>query len=123
MFVFDLQQLAKFNEKGPVVQVIARSGYARYILFSFKAGQALKEHTTSSQIGVQAISGELLFTTQGKAKDLLPGQIVLLEAEVPHSVYAKTDSVMLLIMTPDLHHHSLDAELFEKIKPMVELKS
>ncbi len=121
MFVFNLQQLAEFREKSPVVQVLARSGHARTILFSFKAGQELKEHTTSSQISVQAISGQLLFSTQEQESELLPGQIVLLEADVPHSVYAQTDCVMLLIMTPDPHHHSLEAELFDKIKPMVNL--
>ena len=121
MFVFDLEQLATFREKAPAVQVIARSGHARYILFAFKAGQELKEHTTSSQISVQAISGQMRFTTQEKESDLRPGQIILLEADVPHSVYADTDSVMLLTMTPDPHHHSLEAELFNKIKPMVEL--
>ncbi|VAW33444.1 hypothetical protein MNBD_CHLOROFLEXI01-3594 [hydrothermal vent metagenome] len=121
MFVFDLEQLAKFSEQAPAVQVLARSGHARYILFSLKAGQELKEHTTSSQISVQAISGRLLFSTQAQESELSPGQIILLEAAVPHSVYAETDSVMLLIMTPDPHHHSLEAELFDKIKPMVEL--
>jgi quercetin dioxygenase-like cupin family protein len=121
MFVFDLEQLAKFREKAPAVQVLARSGHVRYILFSFKAGQELKEHTTSSQIAVQAVSGRLRFATQEKESELLPGQIILLEAEVPHSVYAETDCVMLLTMTPDPHHHSLEAELFDKIKPMVEL--
>ena len=122
MFVFDLQQVAKFREKAPAVQILARSGHARYILFSFKAGQELKEHTTSSQISVQTISGHLLFATQEQESELLPGQIILLEADIPHSVTAKTDSVMLLTMTPDPHHHSLEAELFDKIKPMANLK-
>ena len=121
MFVFDLEKLARFREKAPVVQALAQSGYARHILFSFQAGQLLKEHTTSSQITVQVISGRLQFATQEALHELLPGQMLLLEADVPHSVLAQTDSVMLLIMTPDPHYHSLEAELFDKIRPMVQL--
>ena len=121
MHVFNLHELAQFNDNNPSVQLIARSGHARQVLFSFRAGQGLREHTTSSQIAVQVISGELLFEANDERCLLAPGQLLLLEAEIPHSVHAKSDVVMLLTMTPDPQHHSLAAELFGKIEPMVEM--
>ena len=83
MHIFPLNQLAQFNDKSPGVQVIARSGPARHVLFSFQAGQSLPEHTTSSQIAVQVVSGQLTFTLHGETRELEPGQLLLLEAGVP----------------------------------------
>lgn len=121
MHIFDLMQVAQFDDAKPNVQLIAQSGHARQILFSFRAGQGLREHTTSSQIAVQVIVGTLTFTARGESRRVTPGQLVLLEAAVPHSVLAESDSVMLLTLTPNPQHHSLAAELFDRIEAMVEL--
>ncbi len=121
MHIFPLNQLAQFNDKSPGVQIIARSGPARHVLFSFQAGQSLPEHTTSSQITVQVVSGQLTFTVRGETRELAPGQLLLLEAGVPHTIRAETDTIMLLTMTPDPQHHSLAGELFDKIEPVVPL--
>ncbi|MBX3013127.1 MAG: cupin domain-containing protein [Caldilineaceae bacterium] len=121
MYPFDLHQLAHFHADKPHIQVIARSGHARQILFAFRAGQGLREHTTSSQIAVQVISGQLCFTAAHESSTVTPGQLLLLEGDIPHSVYAESDTIMLLTMTPDPQHHSLSAELFDKIEPLVNL--
>lgn len=121
MYLFDLHQLAEFKEKAPAVRVIAQSGHARYVLFAFRAGQGLREHSTSSQISVQLLSGQLTFSANGEARALQPGQLLLLEAEVPHTLHAQTDAVLLLTMTPDPQRHSLATELFDKIQPLVAL--
>lgn len=121
MYLFDLAQLAEFKENTPGVRVIAQSGHARYVLFTFRAGQGLREHSTSSQISVQLLSGQLTFTAQGKSRDLQPGQLLLLEANVPHTLHAQTDAILLLSLTPDPQHHSLATELFDKIQPLVAL--
>jgi len=121
--IFDLHKLTHFDDSKPNVQIIARSGHARQILFSLRAGQGLREHTTSSQIAVQVISGQLTFGVGEEKQTVTPGQLVLLEADVPHSVHAERDTAMLLTMTPDPQHHSLAAELFDKIEPMVELNT
>jgi len=120
VYVFDLHQLAQFDDNNPRVQLISRSGHARQVLFSFSAGQNLREHKTSSQIAVQVVSGQLIFTAEGESRQVTPGQLILLEADVPHSVLAESDAVILVTMTPDPQHHSLAAELFDKIQPIVE---
>lgn len=101
MHIFDLNELAEFDNMQPHTQIIARSAYARHILFSFRAGQGLPQHSTTSEISVQVISGQLTFTANGQSQTLLPGQLLLLEANILHGVQAESDSVMLLTMTPD----------------------
>ncbi|MEZ4710448.1 MAG: AraC family ligand binding domain-containing protein [Caldilineaceae bacterium] len=123
MHIFDLSQLAKFDENRPTVQILARSGHARQVLFTLRAGQGLREHSTSSQIAVQVIAGQLNFAAQGESQLLTPGQLLLLEANIPHSLLAASDTIMLLTMTPDPQRHTLAAELFDKIEPMVEMRA
>jgi quercetin dioxygenase-like cupin family protein len=105
--VFDLRKLTHFREEGPEVQVLSDSGKARLVLFAFKAGQQLKEHTTSSQIIVQALRGRVLFTANGTSVTLQASRVVQLEENIPHSVVALTDAVVLVTMVPSPVHHSL----------------
>lgn len=121
MYLFDLERLAEFKENAPGVRVIAQSGHARYILFTFRAGQGLREHSTSSQIAVQLLSGQLTFTARDESHELQPGHLLLLEANVPHTLHAQTDAILLLMLTPDPQHHSLAADLFDKIQPLATL--
>lgn len=120
MHFFDLNQLAKFDDAKPNVQMIARSGHVRQILFSLRPGQGLREHSTSSQIAVQVISGQLIFTTNESSQSLTAGQLLLLEANLPHSLQAECDTVMLLTLTPDPQYHSLAAEIFDKIESPIK---
>ncbi|MFN8443685.1 MAG: cupin domain-containing protein [Caldilineaceae bacterium] len=120
MHIFNLNQLAKFDDAKPTVQVIARSGHARQVLFSLRTGQGLREHSTSSQIAVQVIAGELTFTANDESQRLTAGQLLLLEANLAHSLQAEKDTVMLLTLTPDPQRHSLAAELFDQIESLVE---
>lgn len=123
LIVFDLEQLSNFHDEHLNVQILSDIGSARLVLFSFRAGQQLKEHTTSSQIIVQALSGEMTFTAQGSSVPLRPGTLIQLEAQIPHSVVAQSDAVMLLTLTPSPAQHSLAQELFKGRTPLVRRRS
>ncbi|HLJ35048.1 MAG TPA: cupin domain-containing protein [Ktedonobacteraceae bacterium] len=107
LIVFDLRKLTQFHEDKPYVQVLSDIGDARLVLFTFKAGQQLKEHQTTSQILVQVLRGRVTFSTVGNSVKLQAGMVLQLEENVPHSVLAQTDAVMLVTMTPSPSFHSL----------------
>ena len=119
LIVFDLRTLSQFKGKEPYVQVLSDVGAARIVLFAFKAGQQLQEHSTSSQILVQALRGRITFTAAGSSVEAQAGMVLQLEANVPHSVVAKTDAVMLVTMTPSPSYHSLEREVFQNLTPLV----
>ena len=119
LIVFDLRRLAHFQEERPDVQVLSDIGAARLVLFTFKAGQQLQEHRTSSQILVQALRGRVIFTAAGSSVKLQAGMVLQLEANVPHTVEAQTDAVMLVTMTPSPASHSLEREVFANLTPLV----
>jgi quercetin dioxygenase-like cupin family protein len=90
------------------VQVLSDIGDARLVLFTFKAGQQLKEHRTTSQILVQVLRGRVTFATAGNSVKLQAGMVLQLEENVSHSILAQTDAVMLITMTPSPSFHSPD---------------
>jgi quercetin dioxygenase-like cupin family protein len=113
LIVFDVRKLASFRDEGPYVQVLSDIGAARLVLFAFKAGQHLKEHTTSSQLLVQVLRGRITLTAAGNSVKLQ------VEAQVPHQVVALTQAVMLVTMVPSPASHSLEREVFQHLAPLV----
>ena len=107
LIVFDLRKLTQFREDKPYVQVLSDIGDARVVLYTFKAGQQLKEHRTTSQILVQVLRGRATFSTAANSVKLQAGMVLQLEENVPHSVLAQTDAVVLVTMTPSPSFHSL----------------
>lgn len=67
-------------------------------LFAFDAGQGLSEHTSPYDATVQVVEGEGEFTVGGTAHTLAAGSMLIMPANVPHSVRARERFKMLLIM-------------------------
>lgn len=119
LIVFDVRKLARFRDEGPYVQVLSDMGAARLVLFAFKTGQHLKEHTTSSQLLVQVLRGRITLTAAGNSVKLQAGMVLQVEAQVPHQVVALTQAVMLVTMVPSPASHSLEREVFQHLAPLV----
>jgi quercetin dioxygenase-like cupin family protein len=111
LILFNIRQLTQFRADRPYVQVLSDLGAARVVLFTFQAGQQLKEHRISSQLLVQVLRGRITFATAGNSVSLQAGMVLQLEENVPHNVTAQTDAVMLLTMLPSPKEHCLDAGL------------
>lgn len=122
MIVFDLLTLAHFQDEGPYIQVLSDTGAARMVLFAFEAGQQLKEHHTSSQILVQVLSGHIMFSVGEQSVKLQAGMVLQVEAAVPHSVVAESNTIMLLTMTPSpaLHTLGLGRGSEQELPPLVK---
>jgi quercetin dioxygenase-like cupin family protein len=112
--VFDLPALADCTDPGPSVRVLSDVGSSRSVLFTFRAGQRLKEHRTSSPILVQVISGTVAFETCEHSTEASQGMLLQLEGDITHSVVARSDASVLVTMTPSPHYHSLSEVMFDK---------
>lgn len=67
-------------------------------VFAFDAGQGLSEHTAPYDATVQILDGEGELTIAGKPIVARPGELVIMPANIPHSVRARQRFKMLLIM-------------------------
>ena len=70
----------------------------KVVLFGFSAGQELSRHTTTSPVILEIVQGDARVTLDAETKELTRGSWMFLEADLPHSVYAKTEVVMLQTM-------------------------
>lgn len=67
-------------------------------LFAFAEGQGLSEHTTPFDALVCVLDGEAQVSLSGKPFHLKTGEIIIMPANVPHSLNAITKFKMMLIM-------------------------
>jgi quercetin dioxygenase-like cupin family protein len=67
-------------------------------LFSFDAGQGLSEHTAPYDATVLILDGNAAITIAGKTQSVAAGELIIMPANVPHSLRAEERFKMLLIM-------------------------
>jgi quercetin dioxygenase-like cupin family protein len=82
--------------------IISRSVYQddqlKAILFGFAPGQELSEHTAARPAILHFLKGEAELTLGKDASIAVPGTWAHMEAHLPHSIVAKTEVIMLLLM-------------------------
>jgi quercetin dioxygenase-like cupin family protein len=86
----------------PPDSIISRTIYSdeqlKVVLFGFAQGQELSEHTASQTALLFFVQGEAQLTLGQDEMEALPGTLVRMAPQLPHSVYAKTPLVMLLLL-------------------------
>lgn len=84
-------------EKGRVVsRTFAQNEGLSLTLFAFDAGEGLSTHAASGDAMVQVLDGEVLLTIGGKEVVAGTGEVVVMPADIPHSVQAVKPFKMLL---------------------------
>lgn len=86
----------------PPDSIVSRTFYQderlKAILFSFAAGQELSEHTAAQPAILYILRGEADLTLGHDAVEAQAGTWVQMPSRLPHSLYAKTPVVMLLLL-------------------------
>ena len=79
------------SHRAPVAQV----------LFSFDAGGELADHAASGLVRIHVLEGQLTVQEAGKTHELSANMLMVLAPHMRHSVYAVTESAMLLTVHLD----------------------
>jgi quercetin dioxygenase-like cupin family protein len=66
------------------------------MLMALRAGARLHEHHNKGPLALQVLSGRVNFIAAGAVNEVRPGSIVALDREIPHSLEAIEDSMVLL---------------------------
>jgi quercetin dioxygenase-like cupin family protein len=99
--LFALDALVTPTAEGIASRVLARTAAGNITLFAFDAGEELSEHTAPFDALVLTLSGSFVLTIGGREVRTSPQSMVLMPANVPHTVQAAEPSRMLLIMLRD----------------------
>ena len=81
-----------------VSRTLTNSDDVKVILFGFAPGQELSEHTSARPVLLHFLRGEAKLTLGEDTYAAQAGTVVQMPPRLPHSVYAQTEVVMLLIM-------------------------
>jgi len=99
------ENLASEIPEIPPDSIVSRTLYDddqhKAILFGFAAGQELSEHTASQTALLYFVQGQAKLTLGGDESQAQPGTWVRMAPRLPHSVFAETTLVMLLLLLKD----------------------
>jgi len=93
-----LTDLVDYSSGAVVSKTLVDKKVGTLTLFSFDAGQGLSEHQTPYDAVVQIIDGSAGLTIGGQVVTASAGELVIMPANIPHSVRAEKKFKMMLIM-------------------------
>jgi uncharacterized protein (DUF2249 family)/mannose-6-phosphate isomerase-like protein (cupin superfamily) len=92
-----LKELVEYNDSKPFPKVLMNQPGYRMVLLNMRSGQKIPEHATKEMVTVYAISGHITFYAANLGCDLRAGEVICIDAEVPHRLEAHEDSALLVI--------------------------
>ena len=90
--------LIAYQEGAVVSRTLWKRPTGTVTLFAFDQGQGLSEHTAPFDALVHVLDGEAEITIAGQAHQLSAGEMIVMPAQQPHALSARTAFKMLLTM-------------------------
>jgi len=94
----DLKEVISYSKGAVVSKTLVDKKTGTLTLFAFDEGQGLSEHTAPYDAVVSILDGEAELVIGGKTVAAREGQIVIMPADIAHSIRAVGRFKMLLIM-------------------------
>jgi len=94
--VHHLAELVDFEEGRVVSRTFAQNPSLSITLFAFDKGEGVSTHTAPGDAMLQVLEGEAAVNIKGKEMTVRAGQVVVMPANVPHSVTGIVRFKMLL---------------------------
>lgn len=83
---------------GTISRTVHQDTATKAVLFGFAPGQELSEHTASMPAIIHILSGRAHVTVGEKAMTVEANSWIHMDANLPHSIRAETEVVMLLTL-------------------------
>lgn len=88
-----------FDDNKVAVKVLMETDASKEIRILFRKGQAMKEHKAGFPITVEVHEGKIAFGLGSENIILESGDLISLEANVPHDLFAEEESIVRLTLS------------------------
>ncbi len=95
---FHLSDHIVYAEGSVISKTLIDKGIGNITLFSFDKGQGLSEHTSPFDAVVYIIDGAAKITISEKVVQVKTGEMIIMPANIPHSLTAEERFKMVLTM-------------------------
>lgn len=96
MKIASLTQGIVYHKTRPSIKVLLENELGKEIRIAFKKNQIMKEHTAPFPIVVEIFKGKIDFGVSGEIQSLKEGDLIALDAMIPHDLKAIEDSIIRL---------------------------
>ena len=96
--IWNLAEEIQYQPGAVVSRQLVKSEHGNITLFAFGEGEGLSEHTTPFDALVQVLDGSAEISIDGVAHIVAAGSSLLMPANHPHALKAKSAFKMLLTM-------------------------
>ena len=96
--ILHLLDSIQYNPESVVSRTLIKNPHGTITLFAFDQGQELSEHSAPFDAMVQVLDGEVELIIGGESHIARANEFVIMPANIPHAVKAKTNFKMLLTM-------------------------
>ena len=95
---FNMNEQISYQSGSVVSKTLIDKKIGTLTLFAFDAGQGLSEHTAPFDAVVQIVDGTAAITIDGTVHQVQAGEMIIMPANLPHSLKAEVPFKMLLVM-------------------------
>lgn len=96
--VLEINELVQYQSGSVVSKEILRKPTGTVTAFAFTKGEGLSVHTAPFDAIVNILDGEAKVTISGIDYSVSAGEMIIMPANEPHSLFAVSDFKMMLIM-------------------------
>ncbi|SHG21411.1 hypothetical protein SAMN05444372_103208 [Flavobacterium micromati] len=94
-----LRKELEYNEDKVAIDVMMETETSKEIRILFRKGQLMKEHKAGYPITVEIHQGWITFGAEGEKMTLKTGDLISLDANIPHDLLAEEDSIVRLTLS------------------------
>ncbi|SDL22693.1 cupin domain-containing protein [Halarsenatibacter silvermanii] len=100
--VYNIQETIEYQKNSIVSKTVIDMDTGTVTLFAFDEGQNLSEHSAPHEAMVHVIDGVGEYTIGSETHRVKAGEMIVMPADIPHSVRAPEKFKMVLIMIENI---------------------